>query len=150
MGLGAPLPPADVPPGAAESLGTFAGLSTENGAFTAPLDPTGAVGPNHYVQMVNTKLAVFAKDGTLLAGPLDFNQLWTGAGGECEASNDGDPVVLHDQLADRWLLSQFPLGDEEQGPYGMCVAVSETADPTGAYHLYELPAPWFNDYPKLE
>ena len=106
------------------------------------------MGPNHYVQMVNSKFAVFAKDGTLVAGPLDINRLWTGAGGECEANNNGDPVVLYDQLADRWLLSQFYTG-YGSGPWGMCVAVSQTADPTGAYHLYELPAPWNADYPKL-
>ena len=149
VGLGAPLPAATVPAGAPESLGTFGGISTENGGFTAPLDPTGDVGPDHYVQMVNTMFAVFAKDGTLLAGPLDINRLWDGAGGTCEANNDGDPVVLYDQLADRWLLTQFYLEDLFFGPYGMCVAVSQTGDPTGAYHLYEVPAPWFNDYPKL-
>ncbi|MCB1005157.1 MAG: hypothetical protein KDB35_13320 [Acidimicrobiales bacterium] len=148
-GMGAPLPPADVPPGAPASLGTFAGLSTENGTFRAPLDPNGDVGPAHYVQTVNTMFAVFAKDGTLLAGPFDNNRLWDGVGGQCEANNDGDPIVLHDQLADRWLLGQFYLGDSGDGPYGMCLAVSQTSDPTGAYHLYEVPAPWFNDYPKL-
>lgn len=148
-GLGAPLPAADVPAGAPQSLGTFAGLSTENGSFASPLDPNGDVGPHHYVQMVNTMFAVFAKNGSLLAGPFDTNRLWSGAGGECEANNDGDPVVLYDQLADRWLISQFYVGPGAQGPYGMCVAVSQTPDPTGAYFLYQVPAPWFNDYPKL-
>lgn len=149
VGMGSPLPAADVPPGAPESLGTFGGLSTENGAFSSPLDPNGDVGPDHYVQTVNTMFAVFAKDGTLLAGPFDNNQLWTGAGGQCEANNDGDPVVLYDQTADRWLFGQFYLGEAQSGPYGMCLAVSQTGDPTGAYHLYEVAAPWFNDYPKL-
>lgn len=149
VGLGSPLPAAQVPPGAPDSLGTFAGISTENGGSSNVVDPTGAVGPGHYVQMVNTMFAVFAKDGGLLAGPININRLWTGAGGACESNNSGDPIVLYDQHADRWLLSQFFVGDNSQGPYGMCVAVSHTPDPTGAYHLYELPAPWNPDYPKI-
>ncbi len=63
VGLGSPLPAAQVPPGAPESLGTFAGISTENGGSPNVVDPTGAVGPGHYVQMVNTMFAVFAKSG---------------------------------------------------------------------------------------
>ena len=147
VGMGVALPAAAVPPGAPESRGTFGGISTENGASSNVVDPVGDVGPDHYVQMVNSKFAVFAKDGTVLAGPLDINALWTGAGGSCEASNDGDPIVLYDQLADRWMLSQFYTQDG--GPYGLCVAVSQGPDPTGTYHLYDLPAAWNPDYPKF-
>jgi len=59
--------------------------------------------------------------------------------------NAGDPVVLYDQLADRWLLSQFSDGT---APFFNCVAISQTSDPLGAYYLYAFSAPSFPDYPK--
>lgn len=110
-----------------------------------PPDTIGDIGPNHYVQMVNASFAVFDKTGTLLAGPSAINSLWSGQGGLCEANNDGDPVVLYDPLADRWLLSQFAVPT----PYAMCIAISQTTDPTGAYYLYEFSTPGFPDYPKF-
>ena len=83
----------------------FAGIATGS----QPMDPTGDVGPNHYVQMVNSQFQVFNKTGGSLAGPSAISQIWVNAGdtGECSTTNDGDPIVLYDHLADRWLLSQF-------------------------------------------
>src|SRR5687768_16750923 len=72
-----------------------------------PPDTVGDIGPNHYVQQVNVGVQVFSKTGASLAGPISFNQLFTGFGGICESNNNGDPIVLYDQLADRWLLTQF-------------------------------------------
>ena len=68
-----------------------------------------------------------------------------GFGGACETTNDGDPVVLYDQFADRWLISQFTASS----PYNECIAISKTADPTGAYNLYafQLSTTDFPDYP---
>jgi hypothetical protein len=98
--------------------------------------------------MVNTSFAIFDKSGGMLAGPTDINQLWNGQGGLCEANNDGDPVVLYDPLADRWLLSQFAVAGGP--PYAQCIAVSQTSDPEGAYWLYEFSiTDAFPDYPKL-
>ncbi|MGH2723211.1 MAG: hypothetical protein ACRDI0_02915 [Actinomycetota bacterium] len=106
-----------------------------------PPDPNGDVGPNHYVQMVNaTKVAVFSKAGNLLAQPIDLGDLWPG--GAC-ASNAGDPIVLYDGLADRWLLSQFAF------PSFMCVAISQTGNPLGSYHLYTFNVGSFPDYFKF-
>src|SRR5215210_3511538 len=57
--------------------------------------------------MVNTDFAVFSKSGAVLRGATPINQLWANTAGECKTHNDGDPVVLYDQLANRWVLSQF-------------------------------------------
>jgi hypothetical protein len=124
-------------------------MSLQNGGSGWPPDTIGDVGPNHYVQMVNTSLAIFDKNGTQLTGPTSINQLWQGQGNPCETCNDGDPVVVYDQLADRWLLSQFGVCDGP--PYYECVAISQTADPTAAYYLYafEIPDNRFPDYPKF-
>ncbi|HNB50880.1 MAG TPA: hypothetical protein PK530_03005 [Anaerolineales bacterium] len=111
-----------------------------------PPDPNGDVGPNHVVVMSNLSFQIFDKAGNSLYGPVANNTLWAGFGGPCQTENAGDPVVLHDQIADRWLLSQFTAN----GPtYYNCVAVSQTSDPTGAYYRYAVSTGSnFPDYPK--
>jgi hypothetical protein len=133
-------------------LRTFEGVSNADNARlfgfrVAPPDPNGAVGPNHYVEMVNLAFAVYDKQGTRLAGPTKAGDLWRGFPvADCSA-NAGDPVVLYDRRADRWILTQFTAVDP--GPYYNCVAVSQTSDPTGAYFRYAFNwAGWFPDYPK--
>jgi hypothetical protein len=107
----------------------------------SPPDPNGDVGPDHYMQMVNvTKVAVFDKTGSLVPPIFDLGDLWSG--GIC-ASDAGDPIVLYDGLADRWLLSQFAF------PSHMCIAISETADPLGSFHLYTFNVGSFPDYFKF-
>ena len=73
--------------------------------------------------------------------------LWTGFGGVCLNNSRGDPVVVYDQLADRWVVSQFagtPVPTDE------CVAVSQTSDATGAWNRYDFSLGTnFFDYPKL-
>jgi len=101
--------------------------------------------------MVNTSFAIFDKNGNTLSGPTAINQLWQGQGNACETRNDGDPVVLYDPLADRWLLSQFALPNgKTTPPYFECIAISQTADPTGAYYLYAFQInDYLPDYPKF-
>lgn len=181
-----------------------------------PSDNSLAVGPNHIVQTVNSRMAVFTKEGKqfntsgkVLYGPVPTNNVFKGFGGQCEARNNGDAVVRYDQIADRWLIvmpvfargtlrpdqpgpwkggepahlsppgradqpgSAVPLfqpppasadaapnaspptgrlgqrgGNEAQGPYSMCYAVSTSADPLGSYYRYEFLRPLFPDYPR--
>ena len=80
----------------------FEGVSNVDGVL--PPDTNGDIGPNHYVQWVNKTLAVYSRSGALLYGPASGNTIWAGFGGPCETQNDGDPIVLYDHLADRWLL----------------------------------------------
>ena len=120
-----------------------------SGFFVSPPDTDGDVGPNHYVQCVNLACQVFNKNGTPAGAVFKTSTLFNALGGECAATNDGDPIVLHDQLADRWLITQFSVTNRP--PSHECVAVSQTPDPTGAYFLYDfvIPDDYFNDYPKL-
>jgi hypothetical protein len=117
-----------------------------NIANVSPPDPVGDVGPNHYVAMSNLHIQVFNKSGVSVLGPITNNTLWAGFGGPCETENAGDPIVLHDQFANRWILTQFTAA----GPsYFNCVAVSTTADPTGTYFRYAFTTGTnFPDYPK--
>ncbi len=128
-------------------LQNFDGVNNVNGVL--PPDTNGDVGPNHYVQWVNLSFAIYSKSGTLLYGPAAGNTLWSGFGGVCETSNDGDPIVQYDHLADRWMMSQFALPNYPNGPFYQCIAVSQTSDPTGAWYRYafEISATKMNDYP---
>ncbi|WP_117213699.1 hypothetical protein [Allorhizocola rhizosphaerae] len=121
---------------------SFDGLS----GTAKPPDPVGDVGPNHYVEMVNTRVGIYTKAGANLLN-VTIGSIFTGLPGthNCEG-NHGDPIVLHDQLANRWLLTQFTASS----PYFLCVAVSQTANPTGAYWLYAFSTGTnFPDYPKF-
>jgi hypothetical protein len=123
-----------------------------------PSDNSIAVGPNHIVERVNTRTAIYTKrgdlfdtTGTVLYGAVTNNTIFAGFGGQCENRNSGDAVVRYDQLADRWLhvnpIFQRPPGDP-QGPFSMCYAVSVGPDPLGPYYRYEFLRPLFPDYPR--
>lgn len=132
---------------------TFEGLSSDDNARIVgrrpiPPDTNGDVGPAHYVQSVNLIFAIYDKRGNRLLGPLPNNVLWAGFGGLCETRNAGDPIVLYDHLADRWLFSQLAGGSP---PFHQCVAISVTGDPSGEWYRYDFPitSGLFNDYPKF-
>src|SRR5213596_733198 len=133
---------------------SFEGIGQGFAGFTvqyAPPDTNGAVGPNNFVQTVNVAFAVFGKTGSLLYGPAKINTLFTGFGGLCETDNDGDPSVVYDQLADRWLITQFAVSGANGSsvPYLECIAISTSGDPAGTYYRYSFPRSYFPDYPKL-
>ncbi|MEH6765314.1 MAG: GEVED domain-containing protein [Aequorivita antarctica] len=113
----------------------FIGASSSESGFVPP-DPTGAAGPNHYVHSVNSIVKIFSKTGTLLVGPV---ALGTFLG---ISSNSGDPIVMYDQLADRWFVSEFGSLNNS-----LAIGVSETNDPTGAYNVYQYSFGSFPDYP---
>ncbi|MEP7132777.1 MAG: carboxypeptidase-like regulatory domain-containing protein, partial [Acidobacteriota bacterium] len=127
----------------------FDGIGVAN---NAPSDDNGRVGPNHYVQWVNLRLAVFDKSGSVLYGPANGNTLFTSLGGVCASQNNGDPLVEYDILADRWVLSQFAVFAPPTGLAShQCVAVSVTGDALGAYYLYDFPLSpnLLYDYPHM-
>ncbi|MFZ9028623.1 MAG: PKD domain-containing protein [Crocinitomicaceae bacterium] len=107
----------------------------------SPADPTVDVGPNHVVHMTNgpsgAYIQVYDKTGTAIGGQVYFDNFMGMAGGL------GDPIVLYDERADRWMLSEFSASGNN-----MHVAISQTADPTGAYYTFVFNAPNFPDYPK--
>jgi len=146
-----------LPSALAEIKASTNGTPVDPNARVAPPDTTGDVGPNHYVQWVNLRYSIY----TLVRGvnneitafvpvlgfPKNGNTLWQGFGGRCQTDNDGDPIVQYDQLADRWILTQFAVGGT---PYTQCVAVSTSGDPTGTYFRYAFSYDRsFNDYPKM-
>lgn len=122
-----------------------------------PPDTNGDVGPNHYVQSTNgnnsgqTAVGVFNKSTgasiTTFAMASLFSSLPLTDG--CRTHDDGDPIVQYDPLADRWLISQFSI-DQGAPASRQCIAISQTADPTGSYYVYSFAMPdtgTINDYP---
>src|SRR5206468_1438482 len=113
-------------------------------------------GPNDYVQWVNLSFQIWSKNGTSRYGPAEGNTLWSGFGGVCDTTNQGDPIVIYDRLANRWIFSQFAFGlrgGKPKAPYYQCIAVSQTGDPTGSYYRYAFQmnasTGYFPDYPKF-
>src|SRR5712671_59116 len=141
---------ATVPPPTPPVLQSFEGLGNGQYGFSvtgAPPDTNGTVGATQYVQWVNTSFAIFNKsNGALIAGPTAGNTLWSGFGGGCQTNNDGDPIVVYDKLAQRWVFSQFSVSTT---PYLQCIAVSTTSDATGTYNRYSFQYSNFDDYPKM-
>ena len=72
--------------------------------FRNPSDNSLAVGPNHVFQIVNSRMAIFNRQGKVLYGPAPTNTVFKDFGGACETNNNGDAVVRYDQLAGRWLI----------------------------------------------
>jgi len=133
-------------------LYSFDGVGNVNGVH--PPDTQGdigydpAPGTKYYVQWVNLSYAIWDVTGATpvqLLGPVAGNTLWQGFGGPCQSDNHGDPITLFDPIANRWLMSQFSV----DGPYYQCIAVSQTANPTGAWYRYafQVSATKMNDYP---
>ena len=136
----------------------FAGLTADDdaalfgGGRVAPPDTNGDVGPNHYVQTVNSLFRVWDKSGNPLVPAAKLSDLFAPLGAPCGTRNDGDPIVLYDPMADRWLISQFCIPVFLPTPAAhshQVIAISQTADPTGSYFLYDfvMPNAKLNDYP---
>lgn len=140
-----------------EPIANFEGVNNINGVL--PPDTQGDIGydPNtgkkYYVQWVNLSFQIWDVTDPAavvsLYGPAAGNTLWSGTGTICDYNNDGDPITLFDPLAKRWLMSQFALGFPDN--FHQCIAVSATADPTGAWYLYDYQTSttMMNDYPKF-
>jgi hypothetical protein len=107
------------------------------GAF--PPDPTGAAGPNQYVQSVNSTYRIYDKLGSPETPPYSLNSIW-------DTPGNGDPIVMYDKFAQRWFISQFYGADG--GTPGLLIAVSQSSDALGEYYLYEFDFTLFPDYPK--
>ena len=108
-----------------------------------PPDTVGDIGPNHYIQAINDSggavVQIYDKTGATIGSAFAMDSLGSGSCG----SGLGDPIVLYDRQADRWLMQEFSSG----GNY-MCFYISQTADPVaGGWYYYGFQAPTFPDYP---
>src|SRR5207244_184509 len=120
--------------------------SRQSGCLCLPPDTDGDVGPNHYVQSVNSSIKIFDKNGNPLNGPngTTYNSFFvTLVGTPCSGFNDGDGFVFYEHVADRWVVSDFafPGTLPGAGPFYQCIGVSQTSDPvSGGWFLYAIQA----------
>jgi hypothetical protein len=135
---------------------SFKGLDKAAWGAGFPPDTVGDVGPNHFVQAVNTSIGIFSKSGGAPLAAFTFDDFFTGTGTACDADNQGDPTVIYDPQADRWIVADFAFtGNGSTPPFFECIAVSKTGDPvSGGWWFYAIQTddvahPWFADYPKM-
>jgi len=133
---------------------TFDGINfSTSGCGCYPPDTNGDVGPNHYVQTVNIGFRVFDKSGNPLAPLVQYNSFFAPlTGTPCQNLNRGDPFVFYDQVANRWVVSDFAFASFPGANFYECIGVSQGPDPVaGPWNLYALPVDATNldDYPKL-
>ncbi|MBQ0735035.1 fibronectin type III domain-containing protein [Aquimarina celericrescens] len=127
--------------------------STSKMATTAPIasfdahigtvlnDATGAIGPNHYVYAFNSGFGILDRDGNVLLPEASLSTLFPG-------ETDGDPIVIYDNFADRFLVTQFK--GAFSNPDGFLIAVSQGPDPVNdGWFTYEFLTDTFPDYPKF-
>ena len=99
-----------------------------NDGSGVPPDPEMAAGPNHLIAAVNSSFAIYNKTGSLVGGPYEFGTFMN-SNPNCNAF-DFDPNAIYDEQANRFIL-----GIDVDGFY-YCLAVSATANPLGAWHIY--------------
>ncbi len=134
-------------------LMNFDGLMINDGGGWHPPDTHGDVGPNHYVQVVNIAIGIYDKATGAELVNLPYNTFFQGPpGSACDSQNAGDVVVVYDEMADRWIVSDFSFpGDESR----QCIAVSQSGDPVaGGWYFYDVDTkdPTYGswcDYPKM-
>lgn len=131
----------------AEIIHNFEGV--DNQQYVLPPDTEGDVGKDHYIQMVNMSFAVYDKSGNMLYGPASNLSVWQQAPEPWASHSNGDPIVLYDESADRWLLSELSFPTHPYSPHYIKIAISETSDPLGSWYLYGYEYDYFCDYPKI-
>ncbi|HEY0430758.1 MAG TPA: hypothetical protein VGC61_03035, partial [Pyrinomonadaceae bacterium] len=140
-------------------LATFPGItSAQSACGCLPPDTVGDVGPNHYIQAVNSRFKIINKTGTELVAPTTFNTFFSALGATTPCGNNqnrGDAVVFYDHMADRWVISDFAFAAFPGTSFYQCFGVSKNSDPVaGGWWLYALqvdPAnpSFLGDYPKF-
>jgi FG-GAP-like repeat len=140
---------------------TFDGMNAaQSGCGCLPADSDGDVGLNHYVNVVNSSIKIFDKNGTPLNGAngTTFNSFFAPLGNSTPCGNNqnrGDPFVLYDHMADRWVVSDFAYDSFPGTAFYECIGVSQSPDPVaGPWVLYAIQIDSANptrlgDYPKF-
>ncbi len=125
------------------SLIDFDGVDNIDGV--APPDTQGDVNADYYVQCVNCHTVIKDRNGNDIVSAFPTSDFWQGT--QFDDRNDGDPVILWDENAQRWLVTQFYV--PSSGDQYLLIAVSETDDPTGSYYQYGFNyGTTMPDYPK--
>ena len=107
------------------------GLNVDDGGGIQVPDPTGAIGPNHYVEMVNSAIAVYDRDNlNLVSKALLTPEFFTFPSGFA-GQDFFDPQIKWDEQGQRWLYAGLgPQVSQPPGQYTLVFGWSKTADPS--------------------
>jgi hypothetical protein len=140
-------------------LSSFDGLDFANWGAGHPPDTNGDVGPQYYIQTINTSIGVFRKSDGARVAAFTFDTFMSQGsfGNLCDTDNFGDPVVLYDSFEDRWVITDFAFkldgSNNVINPPGsfQCFAVSMNGDPvSGGWNYYSVnTSGGLGDYPKF-
>ena len=126
--------------GSRETVLNFAGLTSPY----YPPDANGSAGLTHYMQTINCSYAIWDKSGNMVVPATAMNLLFAGVPGA--GFNDGDPLILYDDDAGRWLAVEFSISGS---PDRMLIAVSQSEDPTGTWDRWSFVMTGMPDYEKF-
>jgi hypothetical protein len=138
---------------------SFEGLDFANWGAGHPPDTNGDVGPEYYIQTVNTSIGIYRKTDGVRVAAFTFDTFMSQGnfGNLCDTDNFGDPIVVYDTFADRWIITDFAFQLDSNGgvisPPGayQCFAASQSGDPvSGGWNFYSIHiTDKLNDYPKF-
>ncbi len=119
---------------------SFEGVDSVTAGGFRPPDTEGAVGLNHFVEIVNTHVDIYQKtapnnhvSGVTLSAFFNYNP----------TPQPGillglfDPRVIFDQSSRRWIFCADAFGESATVQW-FFFAVSQTDDPTGAFFIYKV------------
>lgn len=147
---------------------TFAGIGMQQQikdlfGWSFPPDTMGAVGPNHFVQVINGSVAIFNKNTGNRLSHISLDSFFTFTANSVTYPRNGafDPRVIYDPHSRRWFVCALEFGAPTPSGFTaenqLLLAVSRTSDPTGSFDKYVLPiaepttgsTAGFTDYPTL-
>ncbi len=148
-------PSATAPP----PIMNFAGLDFATWGAGHPPDTVGDVGPEYFIQAINTSIGVYRKSDGVRVAAFTFDTFMSlgNFGNLCDSNNFGDPVILYDSFEDRWIITDFAFTVDGSGnvinPPGnfQCFAASKSGDPiAGGWNYYSINTTGgLGDYPKF-
>lgn len=133
----------------------FSGLSANDdiavyGSFFIPPDQGSAVGPNHYMELINLIYAIYNKDGSVAVPRTPLSTFFANAGIPGLGTAMSDPRIVYDQASGRWFVVVITT---ESNSNSILVAVSQTSDPTAGWKAAKFVANAtannFADYPTI-
>jgi hypothetical protein len=144
-------------PAVAQGIGQqFTGSSRSQSGFIPP-DTMGAVGPTHFIELINGRYAVYPKvainnpNGTrtpLFASTL--NAFWANAGAPHAGAFAFDPRIVYDASSQRFFAGAV---DNQRGNNSFMVAVSRTSNPLDGWSAFKVDSDTQNlrwaDFPTL-
>lgn len=112
----------------------FTGTTFGSQSSSYPPDTMGAVGPDHIVEIVNGRYAVYRKSDGVRVQTSSLNQFWTSSGTAYSGSTF-DPRILYDASSQRFFAVST---DNARAPNGYLVAVSASSDPTAGWSGFRI------------